>query len=155
MVIILALSEDDGSWHLTVIKMPSLRLCDAMFRLAAYDSDISNQCSCGWLLMGSSFHGFSNGAKKETTKRESSCPTHLTLRIEKLDAGLRSLDHCELSCPLNDMTLTCERQDQAAKMEIRPSTETHSPGSLGDAVSGCDAKAHALAGSRFLLLDYS
>lgn len=105
--------------------------------------------------MGSSFHGSGNGATKGTKIRESPCPTPLTLRIEKLDAGLRSLDHCELCCLTHGMTLTCERQEQAAKMEIRPSTKAHSPGSLGDTVSCGDAKSHALASSGFLLLDYS
>lgn len=105
--------------------------------------------------MGSSFHGSSNGATKEGKKRESPCPTPLTLRIEKLDAGLRSLDHCELSYLAHEMTLTCDRQEQAAKMEIYPSTKAHSPSSLGDPVSCFDAKFHALASSGFLLLDYS
>lgn len=73
---------------------------------------------------------------------------HAKARIlEKLDAGLRSLDHCELSSlripSMPDFRL--RRQEQAAIMALQPPPESDTSGALGNALSRNDAKMDAVA----------
>ena len=105
--------------------------------------------------MGFSLHADCNGITTGTKTAESSKNGALINPVEKLDAGLRSLDHCTLShynCSMRDSHYY--RQEQAASMEIYPSTEAAAPRTMGNTLSGCDAKPDALASSRLVLFHY-
>ena len=69
--------------------------------------------------------------------------------VEKLDAGLRSLDHCEqlLRYPVQKhFTNNRYRQNQATSMAIRAPTAAHPSSPLGNTTFGGNAESHAVSG---------
>lgn len=75
--------------------------------------------------------------------------------LDKLDAGLRSLDHCKLFHHSHTSGFDLKsRQEQVAVMALLSSTEVDPLGALGDAVFSYDAKENALSSPRLLLLNH-
>ena len=76
--------------------------------------------------------------------------------VEKLDAGLRGLDHCELllqmlwsACVAKLVT----RQDEAPIMALHASSTTYSYSTLGDAAFSSHPAERAMSSPRHLLFD--
>lgn len=77
--------------------------------------------------------------------------------VEKLDAGLRSLDHCEqLLCYPVQTHLTNDRyrQNQATSMALCAPTAAHPSGPLGNTTFSDNAESHAVSGPRYLFFNY-
>ena len=75
-----------------------------------------------------------------------------SLSTERLDAGLRSLDHCKHSLCRSSFFFSSLlfllslffRQEQTSVMEVFSSTENHSFRSMGDSLFSHDAGFHAV-----------
>lgn len=72
---------------------------------------------------------------------------NVTTSVEKLDAGLRSLDHCEL---LSRFCFSCNadlwvRQDKAPTVALQAPSTTHPFSTLGDAAFSSHPKKHSIS----------
>ena len=68
--------------------------------------------------------------------------------VDKLDAGLRSLDHCAQHCfrtLLRECPDSAQRQDEVTTMALHSSSATHPSGALGNTVPGSNAKGGPLS----------
>ena len=75
---------------------------------------------------------------------------NLVESVEKLDAGLRSLDHCEetLAAALRMSTAKLmSRQDETAIMALHASPTTHPPSPLGNTASSSYTKSRSISRS--------
>lgn len=75
---------------------------------------------------------------------------NLITNVEKLDAGLRGLDHCELLLQIALVTCVAKpvtRQDEASIMALYASSTTHSYSTLGDAAFSSHPAERAMSSS--------
>lgn len=81
---------------------------------------------------------------------------NLVTNVEKLDAGLRDLDHCELSLTLSLVTYIADlsnRPDEAPIMALHTPSTTHSFSTLGDTAFSSHPEEHSISSSRHVLLN--
>lgn len=75
---------------------------------------------------------------------------NLITNVEKLDAGLRGLDHCELLLQIALVTCGAKlatRQDEASIMALHASSTTYSYSTLGDATFSSHPAERAMSSS--------